>query len=60
MSEDSEISMCISIMNAPLTEASGIRRARTYAKVERVQGDSDDYPVGCSTFLNSIHDARYY
>jgi hypothetical protein len=47
-------------MKTPLTQASGIRRARTYAKVERSQGDSDDYPVGCSAFLNSIHDARYY
>ncbi|KAF2640319.1 hypothetical protein P280DRAFT_360775, partial [Massarina eburnea CBS 473.64] len=36
------------------------RRARTYAPVGRLKKASEDYPVGCSAFLSSLHDARYY
>jgi len=44
----------------PITQASGFRRARTYEPITRIHSVSDGYPVGCSTFLSSIHDARYY
>jgi hypothetical protein len=43
-----------------VAQTSGVRRARSYAPVERLQQASQDYPTGCSAFLNSIHDARYY
>lgn len=43
-----------------VAQTSGLRRARTYAPVERLQQANEDYPTGCSAFLNSIHDARYY
>lgn len=43
-----------------ITQASGLRRARTYEPVYRALIAADEYPVGCSAFLSSIHDARYY
>lgn len=47
-------------MATSLTQASGVRRARTYVPVQRAHQASGDYPTGCTAFLNSIHDARYY
>ncbi|KAL1648718.1 hypothetical protein SLS58_001893 [Diplodia intermedia] len=41
-------------------QASGIRRARTYEPIVRGNNVCEEYPVGCSAFLTSIHDARYY
>lgn len=41
-------------------QASGLRRARTYRHTERAERVYEDYPVGCSAFLDTIHDARYY
>jgi hypothetical protein len=49
-----------STMSTPETRNIGVRRARTYKPIERLEDASDDYPVGCSAFLTSIHDARYY
>lgn len=43
-----------------VAQASGVRRARTYVPVQRVHQASDDYPIGCSAYQASIHDARYY
>jgi hypothetical protein len=48
-------------MSAPQKQfGTGLRRARTYTPIQRLRDASDTYPVGCSAFLTSIHDARYY
>jgi len=47
-------------MNTPQNRQYSVRRARTYRPIERPQDASDEYPTGCSAFLTSIHDARYY
>lgn len=43
-----------------MSQASRVRRARTYVPVQPIHQASDDYPIGCSAYQASIHDARYY